>query len=143
MWLRMRRGYFTLRYNFYPVRPLPHQSIFINSMRADIFNIPLAAKRHGDIHFLLDDLQGARDARLTACSQPLSEGAADTGRLCTKSQGLDHILARPDAAIEIDFSLSTNSGYNFRQDADRGWRTIQLAPTMIRNDDAIRAIGYG
>ena len=68
------------------------------------------------------------------CESP-EHGAADADGLRTERDGLHHIGAAPDSAVEQHRNASVNRRDNRRQKLDRGRNRVELASTVIGNDD--------
>jgi hypothetical protein len=68
------------------------------------------------------------------CESP-EHRAADADSLCTERDGLHHVGAAPYSAVEQYRNASVNSSDNRRQKLDRGRNRVELASTVIGNDD--------
>src|SRR4051812_24887148 len=58
-----------------------------------------AADRHRDVELLADHLQGHGDAAFAIRAEAIEERAADERALSAERHGLQHVLARADAAV--------------------------------------------
>src|SRR5690606_6664856 len=77
-----------------------------------------AAQRHGDVHFLVQDLQRARHAGLAVGAQTVEERAAYHGAPSPQRHRLQDILPRPYPAIHPYLDTRTHRVRDGRQGAD-------------------------
>src|ERR1700747_3701371 len=71
----------------------------------DVADVAMAAERHRDVHLVAQDLQAARDACLAHRAQSVEEGPPDHGATRAEGHGLEHVLARADAAVHPDLDV--------------------------------------
>jgi hypothetical protein len=96
-------------------RRLTQRLVLQQDIAVDILDIALAAECHGDVEFLLDYFQHPRDAGLAAGAEAVEEGPADIGALGAIGDRLQHVLARADAAVDMDFDLVADRVDHLRQ----------------------------
>lgn len=89
-------------------------------MPADVVDVALPAQRHREIKLLLYDLECAPDAALPARTEPVEERAADTAR--AERSRLEDVLARADAAVEVDLDPAADRVDDLGQRAESGFR---------------------
>ena len=87
----------------------------------------------------MDHLERAGHARLAHGAEPVDIGAADPAALRAHGNGLQHVLARAHAAVEMDLDLVTHRVHDRRQRADRAQRAVELPPAVVRHHDGIGA----
>jgi hypothetical protein len=85
------------------------------------------------------DVEHVLDARLAGGGESPQVGAPDHHRLGSQRQGLDHVAAAPDAAVEQHLDVVANRLGDCRERADRGGSAIEvLAPVA---DESARGAG--
>lgn len=60
-----------------------------------------AGERHGHVELRPEDLEHPLHARLPAAHQPPNDRPAEEDHPCTESEGLQHVGAQGDAAVEV------------------------------------------
>ncbi|SCB44631.1 hypothetical protein GA0061101_11959 [Rhizobium lusitanum] len=98
-------------------------------------DIALAAKRHGYIQLLADDLERQRDAFLAHGAQAVEEGPADEGALGAEGDGFEHVLTRTDTASICTSILSPTAStilgsMLMEEGAPSSWRPPWLETMM-------------
>ena len=73
-------------------------------------------------------------------SQAISIRASDQDRASSQAQRFHDVASSPDPAIEQDLDLPANSRHDFRQHANRRLDLIELAASMVRDDDGVGPI---
>ena len=91
----------------------------------------------------MDDLQRLAHARLAHRAQAVQESAADVGALGAECHGLQHVLPRADATVHVHFNVIAHRGHDGRQRFDAALRAVELAPTVVANDQSVGPAGHG
>ena len=86
----------------------------------------------------MDDFKRLGHAFLTHRAQTVYKSPPNIGALGSHRQGLQNILTRANAAIQMHLDLVANRVQNGLEHPDRGQGPIKLAPAMVRHDDRIR-----
>src|SRR5579863_8565891 len=94
-----------------------------------------AEKAEGAFDVGAKDLDGVGDAGLAGGGHAVSISAADEDGALSEAEGFDDIAAATNAAVEEDFGLMADGGDNFRERAECGGDGVELAATVIGNDD--------
>ena len=72
-------------------------------------------------------------------AEPVQEGAADIGSPRTQRARLQDVLARADTAVHVDFDFAPHSVDDRRQGLNRRGGAVQLAPTVVGNNQRVGA----
>ena len=74
----------------------------------------MAAKGHGDVEFLVNDLQRFGYAGLAHGAQAVHHGAANVAAGSAQRTGLEDILPATDAAVHVNFNLVSDGRHDGR-----------------------------
>src|SRR5580700_2195483 len=80
------------------------------------------------------DFERSLDSCRPRGAKAVSVGPSYQDRASAEANGLDDIGAATNASIHPHFNLISDGFDNLRQDIERGGRTVQLPPSMIRHD---------
>src|SRR6476661_10633395 len=67
-----------------------------------VLDARLAAEGHAHVQLAVNDFEATRDAGLRHRAQPVHIGPSDHRTLRAEGDRLEHVLARADAAIDLD-----------------------------------------
>jgi len=87
-----------------------------------------------------EDLDGSRHTGATAGRQPVRVGAAHEDGPSAEAERLHDVAAAADSSVQEDLGLSVHGGDHLRQDAQGRRDAIELAATVIGNDDGFDAV---
>src|SRR5579883_381008 len=94
-----------------------------------------ACESHGADKFGVEDFQDVLNACRAVDGQSPENRAGDQDRTGTKGQGFEDVGAAPDAAVAVDFAAVSYRVDDFRQHFDTGNAAIELAPSMVGDND--------
>src|SRR5260370_27883262 len=98
-----------------------------------------AQELEGPLQVGAQDLEHARDTRLTRGRESIRIGAAQEHRARAEADRLEDVTAAPHAAIHQHLHLTVHGGRDFGQGAERRRSAVQLPPAVVRDDDGSRA----
>ena len=104
---------------------------------------PWPGQRHCDAHLGLDQLQHMRDPGLAARRERIGPGASQQHEVRAKREHAHHVEARSHAAVGEDRELSGNGLGDARQRPRARQGAVELAPAVVRNDNAVGAARRG
>ena len=99
----------------------------------------MAAKRHAQRQFVVDDLQSFGDTFFAHGTHAIEHGAPNVHTLCAQRFGFKNVLSAANAAIHMHFNVFAHRIDDGRQGVDAGLGAIQLTTTMVGDDEGIRA----
>src|SRR5439155_20893110 len=89
------------------------------------------------------ELNGPRDAGCPAGAGPVGIGATRQDRPGAEAQRLGDVTAPADAPVEQDLGLSVRRGDDFRQGAQGGGDSVELAAAVVGDHDRAGALIEG
>ena len=90
----------------------------------EVAHVALAAKRHRRVQLAINDVESLFDASLAERAETVNEGATDIAAPGTEAKRLEHVLARANTAVEMNFDIAADLGDDGRQRADRRLRAV-------------------
>lgn len=97
-----------------------------------------------------EDLEGLFNAVLSICTEGIHECPTDADGRCPKGDGLENIGGSPDTTVDEDFEFrigpraaGLESGNNLNQVLDTGSSRVELATTVVRQDNSSKAVVEG
>jgi hypothetical protein len=75
--------------------------------------------------------------RLAADREPVHVRSAQEDGVRSECERLEDIGAPANPAVHQDGCIGADSGTDLQQRVERGNRTVDLAPAVIRDDDAV------
>src|SRR3954463_16110890 len=124
-----------------PVWPARRRSVRPGQqyLPVDATNVGVPAKSHRQLELAVDDFEAARDAGLAHRTEAVQEGTTDQHAAGTEGPRLQHVLAGTDATVHPDLDARADRLGDPRKRLDRGRRTIELTPAVVRDDQRIGA----
>ena len=110
--------------------------------RVDIRQRATAQLAEGTINLVREDLKGMTDSGFATGSQSIQGSASEHDRMCTEGDGLHHIAATTKAAVDDEAQAMPHRLHHRRQHFDRRDADIELATTVVTEDDTV-ATGIG
>ena len=97
-------------------------------------------QRHRALQVGLEDGNRLRDSGAAFRCETVGVGSADQDRLRAHADRLENIAASADAAVDQHRGLAVHRSHHFGERAQRGIARVELAPAVIRHDDAGAAV---
>lgn len=95
------------------------------------------------IDLLAQDGHQAVESRLAVHRQSPEDGPADQHSLGAQGQGLDHVRAAADTAIQQYLHLAIHRLDDLRKDFDSSQGRVQVARAVVRHHDAVHTVLRG
>jgi hypothetical protein len=102
-----------------------------------------AEEDEGALNVGAEDIEGAGDAGLASGGQSIGVGATDEDGFGAEAEGFDDVGTATNATIHEDFDAAVDGGNNFGQSAERGGDAVELAASVIGDDEGGGAFVHG
>ena len=102
-----------------------------------------AEEAEGAFNVGAEDFEGAEGAGIAGRGHAVGVSAADEDTAGAEADGFDDVTAAANAAIHQHFGAAVDGGDDFRKRADGGIDGIELAATMIGDNDCCGAFIRG
>src|SRR4029077_8654975 len=91
---------------------------------------------HGAFQVGAEDGDGSVNARFSCGGETIGVGASEQDGARAHADCLDDVAAAAHASVHQDFDLAVHGLYNFRQNAQGCGNAVQLAASVIGDDNA-------